>query len=307
MCLSPSSYDHETASSQQFRWRWQKRDRARARARSWNSYSGWVATGATEARQLGGAGGFLAVVILAGSLLAGCSSSGPSSAAYVHSSSSEVELMTWVDHDGQLNGTFDGTSVVADDGWSISAGTSCSLSGDASSSTVTIRLAGCPDAGSYSATTSGNALDLQLPDLSAGGLSTETFRRGSATGYDAAVRGLTTVDLQVFLDAGATSAEVASVRATMAETPQILRCSYLDHAESYAQAERIMAGSPTAIAALTPATTPTVFRCETRDLNSAAIIARTFNSGVPGVYQATSPSPSLFNMLKMAASARSMP
>ena len=101
------------------------------------------------------------------------------------------------------------------------------------------------------------------------------------------------VSLQIFMDAGATSTQVTSVRSTIAQTPQITRCSYLDHAQSYAQAKQVLAGSPTAIAALTPATTPTVFKCQLKSPSDAATVATTFNSGVPGVYKATSPSQSI--------------
>ncbi len=101
------------------------------------------------------------------------------------------------------------------------------------------------------------------------------------------------VSLQIFLDAGASQPQVASVRSMIDQTPQITRCTYLDHAQSYAQAKQVLAGSPTAIAALTPATTPTVFKCQLTSPGDAATVAATFNSGVPGVYRATSPSQSI--------------
>ncbi len=101
------------------------------------------------------------------------------------------------------------------------------------------------------------------------------------------------VSLQIFMDASASGGQIANVRSTIAQTPQITHCSYLDHQHSYEQAKRLLASSPTAIEALTPATTPTVFRCQLRNPSEASTVSATFNSGVPGVYQATSPSQSI--------------
>jgi len=107
------------------------------------------------------------------------------------------------------------------------------------------------------------------------------------------------VSLQVFMNADATSQQLANVRSMIAQTPQITHVSYLDHEQSYAQAKQVLASEPTAIQALTPATTPTVFRAQLKNPADAATVADTFNSGVPGVYQATSPSQSIHVMQKL--------
>ncbi len=108
------------------------------------------------------------------------------------------------------------------------------------------------------------------------------------------------VSLQIFMKADATPQQLGDVRMMIAQTPQITRCGYLDHQRSYQQARQVLAGSPTAIAALTPATTPTVFKCQLERPGDAPAVAATFNTGVPGVYQATSPSRSIHVLQQVA-------
>lgn len=101
------------------------------------------------------------------------------------------------------------------------------------------------------------------------------------------------VNLQIFVNPNATTQQVASIKSEIEQTPQITHFTYLDHQQSYDQARKVLAGSPSAIAALTPATTPPVFRCQLANPSDATAVAALFNSGVPGVFQATAPSQSI--------------
>ncbi|HUZ20574.1 MAG TPA: permease-like cell division protein FtsX [Acidimicrobiales bacterium] len=104
------------------------------------------------------------------------------------------------------------------------------------------------------------------------------------------------VNVQIFMNANATNSQVANVRSMIKQTPQITAFTYLGHQASYAQAKKILAGDPAAIGVLTAQTTPTVFRVQLKDPAGAATVVSTFNSGLPGVYQATSPSQSIHVM-----------
>lgn len=119
------------------------------------------------------------------------------------------------------------------------------------------------------------------------------------------------VSLQVFMNANATQAEIASARQLIGETPQITKFTYLDHQQSYDQAKKILSSTPTALAAMTPATTPTVFRCQLKDPSSAATVAALFNGSkkvngvssprVPGVYSAIYPGQSIRVMQRVVS------
>ena len=117
------------------------------------------------------------------------------------------------------------------------------------------------------------------------------------------------VSLQVFMDPGATQAQIASVRQLIKSTPQITSFTYLNHQQSYDQAKKILSSTPTALAALTPATTPTVFRCRLKDPSAASAVARVFNGGgtkggtpaAPGVYSATYPGQSIRVMQRVVS------
>ena len=100
------------------------------------------------------------------------------------------------------------------------------------------------------------------------------------------------VNLQVFVQANATTAQIATIRSQIQQTPQITHFTYLDHEQSYQQAIKLLSGSPSAVAALTPATTPPVFRCQLANPNDGPAVAAQF-SGVPGVYRAEVPSQSI--------------
>jgi cell division transport system permease protein len=104
------------------------------------------------------------------------------------------------------------------------------------------------------------------------------------------------VSLQVFMNPAATSQQVANVRSMIQQTPQITHFTYLDHQQSYAEAKQVLAGEPTAIAALTPATTPAVFRCQLKNPSEAATVQATFGGGIAGVYRVTTPSKAIHVM-----------
>ena len=93
------------------------------------------------------------------------------------------------------------------------------------------------------------------------------------------------------------------MRSRVGQVPQITRCTYLDHEQSYNQAKVLLADAPTAIAALTPAITPTVFRCQLQNPGEASAVAATFR-GSPYVYSATFPGQSIRVMQKLEGAAQ---
>ncbi|MGA8297798.1 MAG: permease-like cell division protein FtsX [Acidimicrobiales bacterium] len=114
------------------------------------------------------------------------------------------------------------------------------------------------------------------------------------------------VSLQIFMDPGATQAQVASVRQLIHETPQITRFTYLNHQQSYKYAKKILASTPTAFAALTPATTPAVFRCQLKNPSAAPTVAALFTKKngqpvIPGVFHAVFPGQSIHIMQRVTS------
>ncbi len=95
------------------------------------------------------------------------------------------------------------------------------------------------------------------------------------------------VDLQVFVQPKASPAEIATLRSTIVQTPQIRTVNYLDHFKSYELACRLE-GQPVC-SVLTPPTTPPVFQCTLTNPGGAATVASVFQH-LPGVYRVTYPS-----------------
>jgi len=95
------------------------------------------------------------------------------------------------------------------------------------------------------------------------------------------------VDLQVFVQPSASAAEVAALRSTISQTPQIRKIVYLDHEQSYKLACRI--SGPTVCGVLNVQTTPPVFQCTLTNPGGAAAVASLLQH-VPGVFQITYPS-----------------
>jgi cell division transport system permease protein len=97
------------------------------------------------------------------------------------------------------------------------------------------------------------------------------------------------VSLQVFMNPAASKAQVAGVREQIESAPQIASFGYLDHQQSYAQAQKVLASEPAAIKVLTPATTPTVFDAKAHSPAELASLRSMFKA-MPGVYDAVYPS-----------------
>ncbi|HXZ82625.1 MAG TPA: permease-like cell division protein FtsX [Acidimicrobiales bacterium] len=111
------------------------------------------------------------------------------------------------------------------------------------------------------------------------------------------------VSLQIFVVATATSSDVAQVHSSIHQMPEITRCAYLNHQQSYDAAKVLLADAPTAIAALTPAITPTVFRCQLQNPGEASTVASYFRND-PYVYSATFPGQSIRVMQKLEGAAQ---
>jgi cell division transport system permease protein len=95
------------------------------------------------------------------------------------------------------------------------------------------------------------------------------------------------VDLQIFIQPSASTAEVATVRSTIEQTPQIRKWAYLDHEQSYKRACQIVGSN--VCSSLTAATTPPVFMCTLTDPAAAASVASLF-AHLPAIYKTTWPS-----------------
>ncbi len=105
------------------------------------------------------------------------------------------------------------------------------------------------------------------------------------------------VSLQIFMNPGATTGELTTVKALITQTPQILhhQCVYLDGEQSYNEAKKVLATEPAAWGALSPQTVPTVFRCQLTDPKDAATVGGLFYDSasntprVAGVFRAVAP------------------
>ncbi|MGH9172187.1 MAG: cell division protein FtsX [Acidimicrobiales bacterium] len=102
------------------------------------------------------------------------------------------------------------------------------------------------------------------------------------------------IQLQIFLSADASSSQTAAVTALITQTPEISHYVYLDHQQSYDYAVALFKaqGDASEIAALTVATTPPVFECTLRHAGDAAAVYNTF-AGQPGIYEVTYPGKSI--------------
>lgn len=95
------------------------------------------------------------------------------------------------------------------------------------------------------------------------------------------------VDLEVFVQPAASPAQIAALRNTITQTPQIRQFVYLNHEQSYRLACRI--DGPTVCGALTPTITPPVFQCTLSDPGAGASVASVFDH-LPGIYATKYPS-----------------
>jgi cell division transport system permease protein len=105
------------------------------------------------------------------------------------------------------------------------------------------------------------------------------------------------VNLEIFVEASAGAAQTAPIRTLIHETPQIRKCNYLDHEQSYRQAVALFKqeGDPTAEQVLTPATTPPVFQCTLVHPGDAATVATLFTSE-PKVFRVEYPGKSIHQL-----------
>ena len=107
------------------------------------------------------------------------------------------------------------------------------------------------------------------------------------------------VDLQIFMNADTTSTSgaTATVASLAQQTPQIKKCVYLDHQQSYANAVALFRAQDEeeAISALTVASTPPVFQCTLVHAGDAATVATLFN-GQPGVFKVEYPAKSIHTL-----------
>ena len=107
------------------------------------------------------------------------------------------------------------------------------------------------------------------------------------------------VDLQIFMNSNttSTSAATATVASLAQQTPQIKKCVYLDHQQSYENAVALFKaqGEEEAISALTVASTPPVFQCTLVHAGDAATVATLFN-GQAGVFKVEYPAKSIHTL-----------
>jgi cell division transport system permease protein len=108
------------------------------------------------------------------------------------------------------------------------------------------------------------------------------------------------VSLQIFVDASATPAQLASVKSGIAQTPQITHCNFLDHEESYQQMKQIFQQDPTVWQSVTPAETPPVYECTLANPNDAATVAAIFAER-SGVYHVDYPGQSIRTMQEVTS------
>jgi cell division transport system permease protein len=107
------------------------------------------------------------------------------------------------------------------------------------------------------------------------------------------------VDLQIFMNADttSTSAATATVASLAQQTPQIKKCVYLDHQQSYENAVALFRAQDEeeAISALTVASTPPVFQCTLVHAGDAATVATLF-IGQSGVFKVEYPAKSIHTL-----------
>jgi cell division transport system permease protein len=103
------------------------------------------------------------------------------------------------------------------------------------------------------------------------------------------------VNLQIFVDANATTAQNASIAALIGETPEISHHTYLDHEQSYALMKQVLYQDQTAWQSVSPAEVPPVYQCTLSNPNEAATVASIFR-GRSGVFSVTYPGESIHVM-----------
>jgi cell division transport system permease protein len=98
------------------------------------------------------------------------------------------------------------------------------------------------------------------------------------------------VELIAFMQPQASAQEIAGMRAELAAMmpDQILRCTYFDRAEAWAEFKEMFGGTPDMLKVMTPSKVPTSFRCVPAKASDIALLAAELQ-GKPGVYQVDYP------------------
>jgi cell division transport system permease protein len=100
------------------------------------------------------------------------------------------------------------------------------------------------------------------------------------------------IDLQIFLNPNVSTGQVNTFHSTIAQTPQIKSCQYLNHKQSFEKAEQLFANQPEILHVLTIPTTPPVFECTLHNPRDAATVAGVFK-GQAGVFRVSYPGQSI--------------
>lgn len=103
------------------------------------------------------------------------------------------------------------------------------------------------------------------------------------------------VNLQIFEQPNVTVSEHNAIHTLIGSTPQITKCTYLDHHASWLQMKRVLASDPIAVETLTPATTPPDWRCTLNNADAAQTVAAIFTPQ-SGIYKVTYPGQSIRTM-----------
>lgn len=103
------------------------------------------------------------------------------------------------------------------------------------------------------------------------------------------------VNLQIFELANVSPGEHSAIATMIHTTPQITKCTYLNHYQSWLQMKRVLSGDPAAISAVSPSQTPPDWRCTLSNPNADVTVAATF-SKVGGVFRVEYPGKSIRTM-----------
>jgi cell division transport system permease protein len=103
------------------------------------------------------------------------------------------------------------------------------------------------------------------------------------------------VNLQIFESANVTPGQHSAIASLVKTTPEISRCTYLDHYQSWLQMKVVLANDPTAVGALGVAQTPPDWRCTLANANDAETVAAQFQP-ILGVFEVEYPGASIRTM-----------
>ncbi|HTK16026.1 MAG TPA: permease-like cell division protein FtsX [Acidimicrobiia bacterium] len=101
------------------------------------------------------------------------------------------------------------------------------------------------------------------------------------------------VDIEVFMDVGAPSAQIDAVRARIESDPDVIKYTLIDHEKALQEFRRLFAGNPNLIAATPASSLPESFRLVVRHGASVPAVASRFER-LPGVGSAGTQSTELW-------------